>query len=172
MFHYQKDLDKACFQHGMAYWDFKDLTRRTASNKILRDKAFDFAKNLKYNGYQGGLALMVYKSLIKKTSGGGIKRLNEIMPNKELAEVLHKLIIRKLEKRKVHSSFIDDIWGADLADIQLISSSFKKKQEITISNTSEKILDKSKRKLNKILVNKGSESYSRTMKSLLQNNDM
>ena len=57
--------------------------------------------------------------MIKKISGGAIK--NEIISNKELAEVLHKPIIRKFEKRKVHSSFIDNSWGADLADMQLIS---------------------------------------------------
>ena len=48
---YKNELDKACFQHGMAYGDFKDLKRRTASHKLLRDKAFNIAKNLKYDGY-------------------------------------------------------------------------------------------------------------------------
>ena len=48
---YQNELDKACFQHDMAYGDFKDLTRRTASDKILHDKAFNIAKNPKYDGY-------------------------------------------------------------------------------------------------------------------------
>ena len=47
---YQKELVKACFQHDMAYGDFKDLTRRTASDKILRDKAYNIAKNLQYDG--------------------------------------------------------------------------------------------------------------------------
>ena len=58
---YQNELDKACFQHVMAYGDFKDLTRRKASDKILRDKAFNIAKNPKYDGYQHGLASMTYK---------------------------------------------------------------------------------------------------------------
>ena len=58
---YQNELDKACFQHDMAYGDFKDLTRRTASDKILRDKAFNIAKNPKYDGYQRGLSSIVYK---------------------------------------------------------------------------------------------------------------
>ena len=53
-FIYQNELDKACFQHDMAYGDFKDLTRRTASDKILSDNAFDIAKNPKYDGYQQG----------------------------------------------------------------------------------------------------------------------
>ena len=55
-----------CFQHGMSYRDFKDLTRRTTSGIILRDKAFNNAKNPKYDGYQHGLASMDYKFLIKK----------------------------------------------------------------------------------------------------------
>ena len=57
----QNELDKACFQHDIAFGDFKDLTRRRASNKILFDKAFSIAKNPKYDGYQRGLAIMVYK---------------------------------------------------------------------------------------------------------------
>ena len=48
---YQNELDKVCFQHDMAYGDFKDLNRRTAADKVLRDKVFDFAKNPKYDGY-------------------------------------------------------------------------------------------------------------------------
>ena len=62
---------------------------------------------------------MLYKSFDKKTSGRGIK--NENISNKELAEELHKPIIRKFERRKVHSPFIDKIWVADFADMQLIS---------------------------------------------------
>ena len=67
---YQNELDKACFQHYTPYGDFKDLTRRTASDKILPYKAFNIAKNPKYDGYQHGLASMVYKFFDKKTSGG------------------------------------------------------------------------------------------------------
>ena len=57
---YKNELDKACFQHDMAYGDFKDLARRWAFDKVLRDKAFNIAKNPKYDGYQRGLASMVY----------------------------------------------------------------------------------------------------------------
>ena len=63
---FQNELDKGCFQHGMAYGDFKDLTRRTASDKILRDKAFNIDKNLKYDGYQRGLASVVNNFFDKK----------------------------------------------------------------------------------------------------------
>ena len=62
---------------------------------------------------------MVYKFFDKKSSGGAIK--NELISNKELAEISHKPIITKFKKRKVYSSFIDNIWGAYLADMQLVS---------------------------------------------------
>ena len=64
---YQNELDKACFQDNMAYGDFKDLTRTTASDKILHDKPFNFAKKPKHNGYQHGLASTVYKFFDKKS---------------------------------------------------------------------------------------------------------
>ena len=81
---YQNDLDKACFQHDMVSGDFKDLTKGTASYRVLRDKAFNIAKNPKYDGYQRGLASMVHKFFNKKTCDGGVK--NESISNKELAE--------------------------------------------------------------------------------------
>ena len=65
---YQNELDKACFQQDMAYGYFKDLTRRTTSDKILRDKTFNIPKNPKYDGYQRGLASMVYKCFDKKSA--------------------------------------------------------------------------------------------------------
>ena len=90
---YKNELDKACFQHGMVYGDFKYLARRTTSDKILRDKAFNIAKNPKYGGYQRGLASMVYKFFDEKSKGGGVNIPLE--SNEALAEVLHKPIIRK-----------------------------------------------------------------------------
>ena len=63
---YQNELHKDCFQHDMVYGDFKDLNRKTAANKVRLDKAFNIAKNPKYDGYQRGLASVVYKSLEKK----------------------------------------------------------------------------------------------------------
>ena len=65
---YQNELDKACFQHGMTYGDFKDLARRTASDKILYEEEFNIAKNSKYDRYQRGLPSMVYKFFDKKTA--------------------------------------------------------------------------------------------------------
>ena len=78
----------------MAYGDFKDLARRTHSDKVLRDKAFNIAKNPKCDGFQRGLASMVYNFFDKETSGSGVN--NEIKQNKQLTEELHKPIIRKL----------------------------------------------------------------------------
>ena len=82
----------------------------------MRDKTFNIAKNPKYDGYQRGLASMVYNFFDEKTSSRAIKL--EIMSNKKIAEELHKPIIRKFKKKKVHLSFIDNIWGSDLADMQ------------------------------------------------------
>ena len=114
---YQKELDEACFQHDMASEDFKNVSRRTFANKVFHYKAFNIAKDAKYDGYQRELTSMVYKFFDKKTSDSGIKKI----PNKELAEDLHKPIIRKFNKRKVQSSFIDHISSGDLAYMQLIS---------------------------------------------------
>ena len=96
---YKNELDKACFEHDMAHGDCKDIARRTASDKVLRDKAFNIAKNPKYDGYQRGLASMVYKFFDKKSTGSGVNRPSEF--NKQLAKELHKPIIRKFKKRKV-----------------------------------------------------------------------
>ena len=70
---YRNELDKVCFQHDMVYGDFKNLARRTASDKVLRDKAFNIAKNRKYDGYQRGVASMVYKLFDKKSASLTVK---------------------------------------------------------------------------------------------------
>ena len=100
----------------MNYGDFKDLKRRTASNKILRDKAFNIAKNPKYHGYQRGLAAMIYNFFYKKSTCNGVNISLEF--NEQLTKELHKPIIRKFKKRKFYSRFKGNIWGADLADMQ------------------------------------------------------
>ena len=117
---YKNELDKACFQHDMAYGNFKDLARRTASDKVLRDKAFNIAKNPRYDRYQRGLVSMVYKFFDKKSKGSGVAN-NEIKQKLQLAEELHKPITRNSKKRTVYLGFKDNIWGTDLADMQLIS---------------------------------------------------
>ena len=188
---YKNGLDKACFQHDMAYGDFKDLKRRKSADNVLRDKAFNIAKNPKYDGYQRGLASMVYKVFDKKTKGSGVTLANKSIPqNEQLAEELHKPIIRKFKKREVYSTFKDNIWAADLVDMQLISKfneefrfllfvidiyskyswvvSLKDKKGVSIVNAFQSILNKSNRKPNKIWVDKGSEFYNRSMKSWLE----
>ena len=127
----------------------------------------------------------------KKTAGSGVKSMPE---NEQLAEELNKPIIRKFKKRKVHSPFKDNIWGADLADMQLISkfnkgfrfllcvinifskyawvAPLKVKKGVSIVNVFQKILDDSKRKPNKIWVDKGSEFYNNSFKKWLQDNDI
>ena len=182
---------KACFQHDMAYGDFKDLPKRTAADKVLRDKAFKLASDEKYNGYQRGLASMVYKFFDKKSQRRGLAKNNE---NIQLANELHKPIIKKFNKRKVHSSFKDNIWGFDLADIQLLSKfnkgfrfllcvidifsnyawviPLKDKKGINIVNSFQIISIESSRKPNKIWVDKGSEFYNNSFKKWLKDNDI
>ena len=111
----------------MAYGDFKDLAKRTASDKVIRDKAFNITKTPKYDGYQRGISSMVYKCFDKKSKGSGV--IDKIKQNQspldlathQLPEELHKPIIRKLKKKNVYSGSKDIICRADLADMQLIS---------------------------------------------------
>ena len=93
---YKNEFDKACFQH--------DIERRTFSKEVLRDKAFNIAKNPKYYGYQKGLASVVYKFFNKKSKDSGVAN-NEIKQNLQLAEELHKPIIRNFKKEQ----FIQDL---------------------------------------------------------------
>ena len=94
----------------MAYGDFNDLAKRAAFYKVLRDKAFNTAKNAKYDGYQRGLASMVYNFFDKKSAGSGVNtHANESAQNEhplnlamqQLAEELHKLIIKNLKKNSL-----------------------------------------------------------------------
>ena len=99
----KNELDKACFAHDAAYSDSKDITKRTVPDKILKNRAFNIAKDPKYDGYQRGLASMVYNFFDKKSKGSGAKHVNaKLAPqNQQLAEEFHKPNIRKFEKRKV-----------------------------------------------------------------------
>ena len=96
-FIYKNVLDKSCFHHDLAYGKSKDLVKRTQSNKVWKEKAFKIASDPKDDGYQRGLASMVYKFFDKKSAslnkskGSGI--VNET--NCQLANELHKPIIRK-----------------------------------------------------------------------------
>ena len=114
---FKNELDKAWFKHDSAYADYKDLLNRTRADKVLKDRAFEIASDPKYDGYQRGLASMVYKFFDKKSSGSGIVKKSNV----KLADELHKPVIKKFSKHKVYSSFKDTIWGVDLADMQLLS---------------------------------------------------
>ena len=116
---YQNELDKVCFQHDMVYGYFQDLHRRTASDKILQDQGLNTAQNPKDDGCQKNLASMVYKCFDIKSPDGAVK--SKTMPNHKLAKEWQKPVIRKFEKRNAHSSSENNNWGADLADIQIIS---------------------------------------------------
>ena len=189
---YKNELDKTCFVHDAIYSDSKDLTKRTVADKILKNKAFDIAKDPKYDGYQRGLASMVYKFFDKKSVGSGAKHVNtKLIPlNEQLAEELHKPIIRKFKKRKVYSTFNDNIWDADLADMQLLSKynkgirfllcvidifskyawvvPVKDQKGISIVKAFQIILKQSNsRKPNKIWVEKGSEFYNAYFKKMV-----
>ena len=144
----------------------------------------------KYDGYQRGLASMVYKFFDKKSKGSGIVS-NE--PNYQLACELHKPIIRKLKKREVSSSYRDNIWGVDLADMQSLSKHdkgikyllcvidlfskyawvipMKDKKGTSIVNAFKKIISE-KSKPNKIWVHQGSEFYNKSFKDFLKINNI
>ena len=192
---YRNELDKACFQHDSAYADHKDLINRTEADKVLRDKAYDIATNPKYDGYQRGLASMVYKFFDKKSTGSGFKKLKNTARNSSiLADELHKPIIRKFDKRKVYSQFKDNIWGVDLVDMQSLSRKnkgikyilcaidlyskyafvipLKAKKGISIVNAFNKIIKQSNRKPNKIWVDQGREFYNNVFEKWLSDNDI
>ena len=181
---YRNELDKVCFQHDAAYANNKYLLNRTRADKILRYKAYGIANNLQYDGYQRGLASMVYKFFNTKASSPDRKTVGSgINENIKLANELHKPIIRKFNKRKVYSSFKDNIWGADLADMQLLGkfnkgikyllcvidlfskygfvAPLKDKKGISIVNAFQSIW-----------VDKGSQFYNASFKKWLKDNDI
>ena len=173
----------------------QDLAKRIQSDKVLRDKASKIVSDPKYDGYQRGLASMVYRFFDKKSSGSGIdtslttKSTTE--PNYQLKNELHRQIIRKFKRQKVYSSFRDNIWGVDLADMQSLSKynkgikyllcaidifskyawvvPLKDKRGITIANAIQKIISEG-RKPNKIWVDQGGEFYNKFCKRFLKIN--
>ena len=189
---YRNELDQACFQYDSAYVDHKDLINRTEADKVLRDKAYDIASDPKYDGYQRGLASMVYKFFDKNSMGSGFKKLKN--SSSTLADELHKPIIKKFDKRKVYLQFKDNIWGVDLADMQSLSRKnkgikyllcaidlfskyafvipLKDKKGISIVNAFNKIIKQSNRKPNKIWVDQGGEFYNNVFEKWLSDNDI
>ena len=149
---------------------------------------------------------MVYKFFDKKSAGSGANHIaaepsakhvnnTKLAPqNQQLAKELHKPITKKFEKRKVHAAFKDNIWGAEFADMQLLSTCnkgirfllcvidifskyawvvpLKDKKGVSIVTAFQSILKQSNRKPNKIWVDKGSEFYNASFKKWLQDNDI
>ena len=101
---------------------FSKFSKKNSFCKRLRDKAFNIAKNAKYDGYQSGLVSMVYKLFDKKSATGSGVANNEVKQNLQLVKELHNPIIRNFIKRTVYSEFKDNICGANLAETQLISN--------------------------------------------------
>ena len=111
-------MDKACFQHDAECNKYNNFKNRTQSDTVLKNKAYKIAANPRIDGYQRGLAAMVdnfFNERSKKVLGLGIE-------NQQVASELHKPIIKKFKRRKVYSSFKDNIWGVDLAHMSLIST--------------------------------------------------
>ena len=97
------------------YVDSKDLAMRTISYKFLADKTYGIAINSEYDGCQGRLSSMVYKFFNKKTESG-------VCINEVLVRELHKPVIKELKRRKFFAKFKDNIWAADLIDMESWSS--------------------------------------------------
>ena len=115
---YKNELDKACFPHDVAYSDTKDLGKRTIPDKILKDRAYEIARNRNYHGYQRALTSMVYKSFWEKT-GSGISAIEQ------LAEKLQKPVIKKFKRRKIYARFQFNIWATNLPEMETLFSKNK-----------------------------------------------
>ena len=157
--------------HDAAYSDSKGLAKRTVSDKVLKDRAYEIAINPKYNGYQRGLA---YKFFEKKTGSGA-------SVNEELAEELHKPVIKIFKRGTVHMRIRDNIWAVDLAEMESLSSKnqfvrylfvldvftkyawvepLKDKKAKTVCNGFIEAVNESKSKPNKLWVDQGRKFYN------------
>ena len=176
-------LDAASFQQNS-----------TRCDVVLKTKALKIATDPKVNGYQRSLAAMVYKFFDKITKGLGLNFVKNPLDNEILAKELHKPIIKNFKRRKVYFSFKDNIWGVDLADMQLISKynkgvryllcvidlfsrfvwviGLKNKKGNSIVEGFQKILNTSDRNSSKIWVDHGSEFYNNKFKKFLKENDI
>ena len=153
----------------------------------MKDRAYEIARNRKYDGYQRALASMVYKFFDKKTGSGA-------SVNEQLAEEVHKQVTKKFKRRKVYARFKDNIWAADLAEMESLSSKnknvkyllcvidvftkyawvkpLKDKKGKTVLNAFIEIVNESNRKPNKLWVDQGREFYNKLMQEWLDNNDI
>ena len=171
-----------------AYSESKDLAKTTISAKILKDRAYEIARNHGYDWHQRALASIVHKFFDKKTESG-------VSVNEQLAEELHKPVTKKIKRWKVYARFKDNIWAADLAEMESLSSKnkivkyllcimdifikyiwvikpLKDKKGKTVINAFMEILSESSCKPNKSWVDQGREFYSEFMQEWLDNNDI
>ena len=193
---FKNELNKACFKHDSAYADYKDLLNRARADRVLRDRAYEIASDNKYDGYQRGLSSMVYKFFDKKSSGSGVRKVNRKKTgvisesSVKLADELHKPVIKKFSKTKVYSSFKDNIWGVDLADMRLLSRQnkgikyllcaidlfskyafvvpLKDKRGVSIVEGFKEIVNKSGRQPYKVWVDQGDEFYNKVFGNWLK----
>ena len=181
---HRNELDKDCCAHDAAYFDRKDLAKRTNSHKILKDRPYETARNCGYYGYQRALASKVYKFFDKETGSG--MRVNE-----QLAEEWHKPITKKFKRRKVYAIFKDNIWAADLAEMGSLSwknknikyllcvtdvftkytwnKPLKDKKGKAVLNAITEIVNESNRKPNKLWIDQWREFYNKLMQELCNN---
>ena len=157
-FIYRNELDKACFQHVMAYGKSKDLIEITQSNKVLRDKAFEIANDPKYDGYQTGLASMGYKFFDKKF----IYLLETIFGiwDVDLADM------QSLSKYNKGSKYL--LCAIRLSSKYVWVVPLKNKREISIVNAFQKKKNSKGRKPNKLWVDEGGEFYNNLFKRYLK----
>ena len=107
----------ACFSHDTAYSDSEYLAKRTVSDKILQDRSYEIAINVKYDGFQRVLGSIVYNFFEKKLGAE-----TKVSANEELAQESHEPVFQKFKRKKVYVRFNDNIWVADLAEMGSLSS--------------------------------------------------
>ena len=157
------------------------------SDKILKGRDYEIARNRNYDGCQRALASMIYKSFDKETG-------SRISVNEQLAEELQKPVIKKHKRRKVYARFKDKIWAADLAEMGSLSSKnkngkyllcvidvftkyasvkpLKDKKGKTVLNAVTEIVNEFNHKPNKLWVDQGREFYNKLIQEWLDNNDI
>ena len=174
-------------ENDVAYSDSKNLAKRTISDKVLKDRTYEIARNFNFHGYQNALASMVYQFFDKKSGSG-------ISVNEQLATQLSKPVIKKSKRRKAYARFKGNIWQADLAEMESLPSKNKnvknllcvidvfityawvkplndKKAKIVL-NAFIEIVNKSNRKANKLWVDKEREFDDKLMQEWSDNNDI
>ena len=161
----------------------------------MKHRPYEIARNRGYDGYQRALARLVYKLFLKKTGSEAIATSKVgVSVNEQLVEKLHKTVTKKFKRRKVYARFKDNIWAADLSEMELFSSknksvkyllcvidyftkymcvkSLKDKKGKAVLNAFIEIVNECNCKPNKLLIDQRREFYNKLMQELLDNNDI